>query len=69
MITWIGLCAGEVWRYLDAHEGRAELKDLMSKIDVPRETLLMAVGWLAREGHITLGNPETGYRAFLGHRK
>lgn len=48
MITWIGLCAGEVWRYLDAHKGHAKLKDLISGIDAPRETVIMAVGWLAR---------------------
>ncbi len=54
MITWIGLCAGEMWRYLDAHEGHAKLKDLMSGIDAPRETILMAVGWLSREGYVLI---------------
>lgn len=54
MITWIGLCAGEVWHYLDAHQGNAQLKDLRSAIDAPRETILMAVGWLGREGYILL---------------
>lgn len=54
MITWIGLCAGEIWRYLDAHEGTATLDDLFSEIDAPRETILMAVGWLAREGYVIL---------------
>ena len=54
MITWIGLCAGEIWRYLDAHKGHAELEDLMSGIDAPRETILMAVGWLGREGYVLI---------------
>ncbi len=54
MITWIGLCAGEVWRYLEDHEGCASLNDLFSGIDIPRETILMAVGWLAREGHVLM---------------
>lgn len=49
MITWIGLCAGEIWRYLDAHDGHASLDVLFSEIDAPRETILMAIGWLARE--------------------
>ncbi len=69
MITWIGLCAGEIWRYLDAHEGQTSIETLFSKIDAPRETILMATGWLAREGYVlmkgnnvsactlTLGNP------------
>ncbi len=52
MITWIGLCAGEIWRYLDKHNGPASLKELFSGIDAPKETVLMAVGWLAREGYV-----------------
>ncbi|OGW87473.1 MAG: hypothetical protein A3A81_03825 [Omnitrophica bacterium RIFCSPLOWO2_01_FULL_45_10b] len=54
MITWIGLCAGEVWKYLDTHDGKTSLKSLLAEIDAPRETILMAVGWLAREGHILM---------------
>lgn len=54
MITWIGLCAGEVWKYLDSHEGEAKLKMLLSGINAPKETILMAVGWLAREGYILI---------------
>ena len=57
MITWIGLCAGEIWRYLDEHDGTGSLKALLSGINAPEETVLMAVGWLAREGYIlTEGN-------------
>lgn len=54
MITWIGLCAGEIWRYLDKHDGRAAFQAMLSKIDAPGETILMAVGWLAREGYILI---------------
>ncbi len=54
MITWIGLCAGEVWRYLDAHGDHTSLDALFSGIDAPRETILMAVGWLAREGYVLM---------------
>lgn len=54
MITWIGLCAGEIWRHLEAHEGKASLEELVSKIDAPRETILMATGWLAREGYVLI---------------
>ena len=35
MITWIGLCAEEVWRYLDDHEGQALLGALFLGIDAP----------------------------------
>ena len=54
MITWIGLCAGEIWRYLDKHEGMASMKELLSGIDAPKETILMAIGWLGREGYILI---------------
>lgn len=52
MITWIGLCSGEIWKYLDSHDGKCLLKNLFKEIDAPKETILMAVGWLAREGYI-----------------
>jgi len=54
MITWIGLCAGEIWRYLDLHQGKPSLKELFAGIKAPEQTILMAVGWLAREGYIIL---------------
>lgn len=54
MITWIGLCAGEIWRYLDQHEGESSLAAMYSGIKAPRETILMALGWLAREGYIII---------------
>lgn len=54
MITWIGLCAGEIWRYLDAHEGKASLEELFTEIEAPKDTILMSTGWLAREGYILI---------------
>jgi len=54
VITWIGLCAGEIWKYLEACKGESSLEDIVSNIDAPRETALMAIGWLAREGHVLL---------------
>lgn len=46
--------AGEIWRYLDTHDGNVSLEALFSGIDAPRETVLMAVGWLAREGYVLM---------------
>ena len=54
MVTWIGLCAGEIWRYLDKNEGKAALKDVFAGIEAPKETILMAIGWLGREGYVIL---------------
>ena len=68
MITEIGIAAGDIWHYLD-ERGSATLDQLTRGIGKPRELLLMSLGWLAREGHITLGNPETGYRASLSQQK
>ena len=64
MITEIGIAAGDIWHYLDQH-GSSKLDKLTKDIDKPRDLLLMSLGWLAREGHIHLGHPETGYLATL----
>ncbi len=64
MITEIGIAAGDIWHHLD-QKGSATLEQLTSSIRQPRELLLMSLGWLAREGHVTLEGPETGYRASL----
>ena len=67
MITEIGIAAGDIWHYLD-EKGSATLDQLAKGIGKPRELLLMSLGWLAREGHVTLQGPETGYRTNL-HRR
>ena len=68
MITWIGLCAGEIWRYLDDHGGSATLEALVSGIDAPRETILMAAGWLAREGYVLIEGPLPDFQLRLNPR-
>lgn len=68
MITEIGIAAGDIWHYLD-EKGSATIDQLTKGIGKPRELLLMSLGWLAREGHVTLGTPETGYKASLNERK
>jgi len=60
MITEIGIVAGEVWHYLDEH-GNVKLEVLAKGIDKPRDTILMSVGWLAREGHIVLEGDAPDY--------
>ena len=64
MITEIGIAAGDIWHYLD-QKGSATLEQLVKGIGKSREVLLMSLGWLGREGHITLEGPETGFRASL----
>ena len=67
MITEIGIAAGDIWHYLD-EKGSATLDQLVRSVGKPRDLLLMSLGWLAREGHIVLGAPETGYLAMLTRR-
>ena len=67
MITEIGIAAGDIWHYLD-QKGNATLDQLTKGIGKPRELLLMSLGWLAREGHVTLVGAEKGYMASLARR-
>ncbi len=67
MITEIGITAGDIWHYLDKH-GSATLNQLTQGIGKPRELLLMSLGWLAREGHVSLGDEKSGYIARLNPR-
>jgi hypothetical protein len=61
-ITEIGITAGDIWHYLDDN-GTATLDQLHRNIGKNRELILMSLGWLAREGHITLEGPENGFLA------
>ena len=49
----IGEAAGAVWRYLDTH-GETTVTKLKQGIGLADPVLLMAIGWLAREGKIGL---------------
>ena len=68
MITEIGIAAGDIWHYLD-QRGSATLEEMVRGIKKDRDLLLMSLGWLAREGHIVLGDKPTGYRASLSNPK
>ena len=64
MVTEIGIVAGDIWHYLDEHTS-ATLSQLISGIRKPRELILMGLGWLAREGHVSLGDQNVDYLARL----
>ena len=57
MITKIGIVAGEIWHYLEEH-GPCQLSEMASKIDKPKDVILMSLGWLAREGHVVVEGEE-----------
>ncbi len=67
MITEIGIVAGGIWHFLDQH-ANATLSQLAGALEQPRELILMSLGWLAREGHVNLGNETTDYLARLNSK-
>ncbi|MBM3244225.1 MAG: hypothetical protein FJZ15_00330 [Candidatus Omnitrophica bacterium] len=64
MITEIGIIAGEIWHYLDQH-GEVALSVLTKGIDKPRDSVLMSLGWLAREGHVIMQEENNDYKVSL----
>lgn len=49
----IGTAAGLIWRYLRQH-GATTLAKLKNGTKLADQPLLMGLGWLAREGKLTL---------------
>jgi len=64
MITEIGIVAGEIWHYLDRY-GEVDLDEMIENIEKPRDTILMSLGWLAREGHVVLRKSEEDFIVLL----
>lgn len=50
-VTHIGETAGAAWRALSAN-GRMSLAKLVKTVGEPRDTVMQALGWLAREDKI-----------------
>ena len=50
-IEQIGETAGEVWHTLLEH-GQLTITQLTKEVDAPRDRIMQAVGWLAREDKI-----------------
>ncbi len=49
----IGETAGVVWHKL-SEGGPMTLAQLAKEVDAPRDTVMQAVGWLAREGKVEI---------------
>ena len=49
----IGEIAGQVWREL-AHVETTSVSKLAKSVDAPRDVVMQAIGWLAREGKINI---------------
>jgi hypothetical protein len=52
-VAHIGDVAGTVWRVL-SENGPLSLAKLVKAVDEPRDTVMQALGWLAREGKVDI---------------
>jgi hypothetical protein len=52
-VSQIGETAGEIWHVLDAR-GSMTIPKLIKEMDTPRDTIMQALGWLAREDKISI---------------
>jgi len=57
-VAQIGETAGEVWRAL-ADKGPLTTSRLVKEIDAPRDVVMQALGWLAREDKIDIEDGRT----------
>ena len=54
MTDFIGDAAGIIWSYLEQQSKPVTLSTLKKEIDVSSTVLMMALGWLAREGKLDI---------------
>jgi hypothetical protein len=52
-VASIGAVAGLVWQYLDRH-GPTTYSRLVKDLDASRDLIMQGIGWLAREGKVTV---------------
>jgi len=52
-VEQIGCVAGEVWRVLE-REGPLSMAKLVKAVGEPRDTVMQAIGWLAREDKLQI---------------
>lgn len=54
LIGEIGEAAGDLWRTLEENRGPLTVSQLKSRTELPDWQVYAAVGWLAREGKVSL---------------
>jgi hypothetical protein len=63
----IGEAAGMVWNYLEKN-GRSSVSAVEKGAGAPRREVQMAIGWLAREDKVELGEEKRALHVWLkGH--
>ena len=60
----IGTTAGLIWGFLVEH-GKVSLSALEKGVDSPRTLVYMAIGWLAREGKVSIQREERSIQIWL----
>ncbi len=60
----IGEAAGQVWSVLK-RQGKASLSAVEREVDAPQGLTHMAIGWLAREGKIEIGQDKRAISLWL----
>ncbi len=58
IIDQVGETAGIVWQILN-EKGPMSLTKLIKTADLPRDTVMLAIGWLAREGKLNIDGDRT----------
>ena len=64
MLETIGEVAGEIWRLLEG-EGPLSTSAILNKIERPEATVLMGIGWLAREDKLVFTQTKRGMQLAL----
>lgn len=60
----IGETAGEIWHLLAEDDEPVSLAQIAKRVDQPRDVVMQAIGWLAREGKVHIEeNGRTRYVA------
>jgi len=68
MIIEIGVIAGDIWNLLEERDS-ASLTEIYNRLSHQKDHILMSIGWLAREGHITLEKAGEDFQISLREKK
>ena len=68
MIIKIGIIAGDIWNLLE-EDGDFTLTEIHNRLSHQKDPILMSIGWLAREGHITLEKVGEDFQISLRKKK
>jgi hypothetical protein len=63
-VVSVGKTAGEVWEHLRG-TGKSSVSAVEKAVAAPGREVHMAIGWLAREGQVELGEESRGLYVWL----